>query len=54
MAVKVPDPTIADPWVVAMQENAKLPHALMGGTKRMVAAREEFLPKNQRESKDDY
>lgn len=51
---KTPDPSIPDPWVVEMQVHAKLPVALMGGTKAMQLAGQTFLPKNQRELDGDY
>jgi len=54
LARKLPDPSIPDPWVSAMQENADLPSSLMGGTKAMQQAREKWLPKNPNEFKDDY
>jgi len=57
MAVKpsrVPDPSVVDPWVYDMQQNARLARTLMGGTKAMKAAGQTYLPKNPHEFDDDY
>lgn len=51
---RLPDPSVVDPWVLEMQQNAKLPIALMGGTKAMQKGGEEWLPKNPNEFDDDY
>jgi hypothetical protein len=51
---RVPDPSVLDPWVADMQENARLARTLMGGTKAMQKAGEKYLPKNPHEFDDDY
>lgn len=52
MAVRVPDPSVVDPWILELQYAAELPSALMKGTKAMQ--KEQWLPKNPNEATDDF